>query len=448
MSPSLENPPSLSAEELHQICFSAHRLGNRARRRYIHALYALHVTGLYSKLGFSSAFHYAESEYGYCQSQTYEDLRAAEALEKLPLTAQTFEAGKLCYSALLEIKKIAKPETEAEWLALARKKSVRALKAEVEDALRNGRDRPRRGRGGLPRVKIHVHLTLSPEEHELLEKAIKKVRDELKEPLGGKHLEPKEALLFMAGRMLETDPAGTPRGREERKDSPYTILYRVCIFCKASQVWTSEGPVDVPRDAVERVEAGAQKVEITAEEETARAKGSVEESTKAGPQRIDKPNSQRLVRRVLLNGGLRCANPFCRRVFDLQGDHIQGRAEGGRTSLSNEEALCPVCHSLKTQGYISVEGNPVDGLTFRPRVKEIPLEEDGDREELRKLPVVVSSESFSRRLESPFLFLAGGLENIGYSRKEAQERIQRAVEELTKPGEVPTEEEVLKAALG
>ena len=87
MSPSLENSPSLSAEELHQICFSAHRLGNRARRRYIHALYALHVTGLYAKLGFSSAFHYAESEYGYCQSQTYEDLRAAEALEKLPLTA-------------------------------------------------------------------------------------------------------------------------------------------------------------------------------------------------------------------------------------------------------------------------------------------------------------------------------------------------------------------------
>jgi hypothetical protein len=46
------------------------------------------------------------------------------------------------------------------------------------------------------------------------------------------------------------------------------------------------------------------------------------------------------------------------------------------------------------------------------------------------------------------LFLAGGLENIGYSRKEAQERIQRAVEELSKPGEVPTEEEVPKAALG
>jgi hypothetical protein len=102
---------------------------------------------------------------------------------------------------------------------------------------------------------------------------------------------------------------------------------------------------------------------------------------------------------------------------------------------------------LKTQGYISVEGNPVDGLTFRPRVKEIPLEEDGDREELRKLPVVVSSESFSRRLESPFLFLAGGLENIGYSRSEAELRIRKAIQETLKDGRTSQPEEILKAAL-
>ena len=55
-----ENLPTLSAQELHQMCFEAHRLGNRARRRYLFALLALHRTGLYSKLGCSSIAQYAE----------------------------------------------------------------------------------------------------------------------------------------------------------------------------------------------------------------------------------------------------------------------------------------------------------------------------------------------------------------------------------------------------
>ena len=96
-------------------------------------------------------------------------------------------------------------------------------------------------------------------------------------------------------------------------------------------------------------------------------------------------------------------------------------------------------------GYVGLE--PADGKSPE-KVGWKRLLKGKEREELRKLPVVVSSQSFSRRLESPFLFLAGGLENIGCSRKEAPDRIQRAVEELTKPGGVPTEEEILKAALG
>src|SRR5262245_46769743 len=268
-------------------------MGNRARRLYLRALLALERTGLYTKLRCSSIAQYAEEHYRYHHTQTYDDLRVAEALERLPQSAEAFEAGKVGSSALAQVARIATSRTEEEWLELAAKCSVRALKAEVEDAIRNGRDRPRKGKGGLPRLRSTIYFTLEPEEHEIVRKAFRKVGDVLKESLGGKRPEPRETLVYISKLILEGQIPLEAEGNE-KDESMYTVLYHVCPSCREGKVHTDEGPVEVPAEVVERVEAEAEKVTISPEEEKAPEKEADNRAKEAAPEeetarKIDRP---------------------------------------------------------------------------------------------------------------------------------------------------------------
>src|SRR5207249_902539 len=139
---------------------------------------------------------------------------------------------------------------------------------EVEDALKKKRKLPRADRYGLPSLPVRVTFELSPNELEILQKAMGKAAWEMKRSLGEEaEVEPKKVLLFLAERMLETDATAPqlsppPRGRSEREESIFTILYRVCPDCRKSHVWGSDGPVEVSSEVVERVEGEAKKVTI------------------------------------------------------------------------------------------------------------------------------------------------------------------------------------------
>ncbi|MBI4584493.1 MAG: hypothetical protein HY717_10795, partial [Planctomycetes bacterium] len=52
--PPLDNPPALSAEQLHTILLKAFKVGNLARRKFLQALLAMDSSRLYLQLGFSS----------------------------------------------------------------------------------------------------------------------------------------------------------------------------------------------------------------------------------------------------------------------------------------------------------------------------------------------------------------------------------------------------------
>ncbi|MBI4584111.1 MAG: hypothetical protein HY717_08820, partial [Planctomycetes bacterium] len=82
--PPLDNPPAVSAEELHTILLKAFKVGNLARRKFIQALLAMDSSRLYLQLGFSSIAQYAEKHFGCQHTQTYDLLRVAAALRELP----------------------------------------------------------------------------------------------------------------------------------------------------------------------------------------------------------------------------------------------------------------------------------------------------------------------------------------------------------------------------
>ena len=112
-------------------------------------------------------------------------LEAAEQLESLPLLEAVFEAGELRWSHVKQILRIASSETVAEWIEFARKKTVRQLKAEVDDARKKGRKNPRKDHYGLPALNVRMVFELKPDEHEILERALKKAAQEMEARLKG-----------------------------------------------------------------------------------------------------------------------------------------------------------------------------------------------------------------------------------------------------------------------
>ena len=110
------NETILSADEIHRDNLTAFRVGNKARFLLNRGLLALYETRLYLALEFPSIVKYADVNFGFSGSQTYESLRVAEALRNLPRLTQAFQEGKTFWSAVREITKIAKPGTEETWI--------------------------------------------------------------------------------------------------------------------------------------------------------------------------------------------------------------------------------------------------------------------------------------------------------------------------------------------
>ena len=386
---------------------------------------------LYLELGYSSVFQYAERCFGYGKSETYEQLRVAATLEELPLLREAFEAGAIPWSALKEITRVATRETEAEWLRFFRARGSAELKLEVSDALEKGRKSPRKNGAGLPRLKVKVAFEYLPEEHAVLEKALEKVAGEVQKSLGGEVLKPHEALLYLAQRVLETD--GSAGGREETESSPFTILYHVCPQCRQAKLATEAGFVEVPQDVVERIEGEAERVVIPPEEELFPAEAEAEDD-------IDRPNAPALTRRVLLRGRGVCANRACGNRLGLQSHHLVFRSAGGRTVLSNSIPLCGSCHATVHAGFLKIEGNPLEGLVWKTQVEE-------DRFDLEGIPRPRRERDPPLLRRQPEVCGVGRLRKLGYSSREARQRVTKALEGLEATGDELSEEKVLKAAL-
>ena len=196
-----------AAEAHHQYLVKLYRVSNRVRREFIAALLSLEEQRLYLRLGSPSIVEYAERHFGLKSSHTYDYLRVGKALRDLTLLARAFNRGEISWTALKHVTKVAKEKTEESWLQFSKEHTTRQVEAEVKDAEQKGRDRPRKPGDSMPSLKCRLLFELAPEEHDLVSKALAKITSELGEKLDGGRLEPREALLFMARRFLETDLA-------------------------------------------------------------------------------------------------------------------------------------------------------------------------------------------------------------------------------------------------
>jgi hypothetical protein len=475
---------TLCAEELHKFLLATHKIQGRARRLFIEGLLRVEEGKLYSLLGSGDIFVYSKAYFDLEPTATSNALRAAKAIRRLPLTLEALDSAKVAYSRVLEITKVATPQTEEAWIDLARTRSFSFLQSEVRDAKEKGRDHPRKDGHGLPGVKVKLTFDLAPQEHELTRVVIEKASGELSGSLGGERVDAKTAFLYIMKRFLETDSAGTPSGRREGSEPPYTVLYRQCPDCRRSHVATPDGFQEVEAEVVDRVAGEAERVVIDPAEEVRPAEGAPatepgatapapapeEKPAPAKPVTIDPPNTPRLTRRVLLRDGLRCANPCCRRACGLHGHHLQWRCHGGKTALWNEAAVCFRCHALIHLGLLVVTVNPDDALHWVAKgyALDFALEKDVLSSALSRIAAALTyvkgtaepsggaaAPSREERKEPADLeALICGLEGLGFKRDEARERLIEAhrflhdrARRLSEGGKTPSEEDVVREAL-
>jgi hypothetical protein len=166
-------------------------------------------------LGFGSFGEYVERLFGYKPRSTQEKLRVAEALEQLPVLCAALEAGTMHWSAVRELTRVAVPETEREWLDVARGKTVHQLEALVAG-------KPRGARPSSPTnadAQRHVlRFEVCGETLCLFREAMSRLQRD-----SGSSLDEDSALMLMARHVL-----GGPR---EQGRASYQIALSICPQC-------------------------------------------------------------------------------------------------------------------------------------------------------------------------------------------------------------------------
>ena len=79
---------------------------------------------LYRRLGYTTMHEYMERELHYGPHAANERLRVAHALVELPLIAELFGEGEICFSAVRELTRVATPATEQAFLHKAQGKTA------------------------------------------------------------------------------------------------------------------------------------------------------------------------------------------------------------------------------------------------------------------------------------------------------------------------------------
>ncbi len=199
---------------------------------------------VHARLGFGSFVEYAERLLGHSPRATLERLRVAEALEQLPALDEALAGNALSWSAVRELTRVATPDTEAEWLAAARGRSVRDIERLVSG--RAPGDRP----SDVARDEARRHrlsFDVSADTLASFRQAVARLRRDSNEPL-----DDDATLLLMARHVLE--------GPGDEGRASYQIELGVCERCGAAEQLGKGQAVPVAREVVAMAECDAQRV--------------------------------------------------------------------------------------------------------------------------------------------------------------------------------------------
>ena len=270
------------------------------------------------------------------QERTDKLILLARRLEKLPQIRAAFDSGKVPWTKIREIARIARADTEQVWLDAARKMTSRQLEAEV-----SGKKRGDRPGGGLKarRTKEEVKLRLPGRDLAIWEKAIRLVRREKPD------LTPDAAGVEIARRVLQMSAGGTTTGKEKPHGlDTVIVLHRWPDGGSAVDTERGRLPVD-PEVIEEAIRAGARTIEVKEVEGPGVCSAiPFGERGKVAPEDRDAAVSPELKEAVIARDG-HCV--VCGRFDELSPHHLDSHADGGKSDMTRLVTLCLWC-----QGYV------------------------------------------------------------------------------------------------
>jgi len=279
---------------------------------------------------------YLEQTLGYGPHAANERMRVARELSELPKIHEALAAGRLHFSAVRELTRVATRETEDAWLAAAEGKNVRQIEQAVA-----GHDK-----GDLPTDPADLETALRRVGFDLSPATIaafRAMRARL-DAEAGERLTDDQLFQIVARRALE--PATGVSGPASQ------VAYMQCPDCKAATVDGAGMVADVTPAQIETAMCDAEVLgDVTHE-----------------PERVRKTVSPRMRRQVFARDHHRCTVPGCRSARNLDVHHVQFQSHVGPHAMWNVTLLCSGHHHLLHEGKLRVTGKAPD-LTFE-RVAE------------------------------------------------------------------------------
>jgi len=288
------------------------------------------------RLGFGSFVEYGGRLLGCSPRMVTERLRVAEALETLPKIAAALEQGKLAWSAVRELTRVANPRTEQDWLRAASGRTLREVERCV--AGRKLGDRPEDPSD--PALRKHfLNIELSADTLATYRDAMAKVRREASEKLDD------DAAFLLLARCALGGP--TDEGR-----ASYQVLLHLCPSCSRGEQEANGERIEVNDETIEMARCDGQLLD----EQSRTHVGT--QPPKRATQTIP-PAIRRAVRR---RDNRCCRVPGCRHTRFVDVHHLDPRAEGGGHAPENLVTLCGAHHRALHRGEIIASGTATSAV--------------------------------------------------------------------------------------
>jgi 5-methylcytosine-specific restriction endonuclease McrA len=303
-----------------------------------------------------SCAHWLSWRCGLDMGAAREKVRVARALTRLPSVSLAMSEGRLSYSKVRALTRVATPETEgvllnvalhgtAHHMELLVRKYRRVL--EVEELSREERQQARRGLSYQydEDGAVLVTLRMPAETGTLFLKAIDAAMSELQDVSAETSPSPSARRADAAGILAESFLAHGPdalKGGERQQ----IIVHVDAATLRGHSTGCCEfedGP-SIPIEAARRLSCDASKVEITEDESG--------DPLDVGRRTRTIPPA---MRRALQARDKGCVFPGCTHKRYVDGHHVQHWADGGATKLSNLVLLCRFHHRAVHEGGLRIE---------------------------------------------------------------------------------------------
>jgi hypothetical protein len=398
--------------------------------------------------GYASFGEYIERLFGLSRRTTEEKLRVAAALEALPELAEALRSGKLNWSVVRELSRVAVPETEHVWIRTVKRKTAREVERMVSGLAPGDKPTDRRRPESVRHilrfeVGAETLATFREAMRELRKRSDHRLDDDAallliaREVLGGPGAAGRASYQVVVthcedcgrgfqhanGDLIELDRAIVEMCHCDAQNLQIALPNSVSVITDAPDVPTANaGKLAQARAPLgvtgELADAGTELARDDAHagvtDELAHAHAGVtgelaDAGTGSTRRRATQSTPPAARREVFWRDRGRCVVPGCRNATYVDLHHLELRSEGGGNDPDNLVLLCGAHHAAVHRGRLRIEGKVSTGL----RVSHA----DG------------TAYGF---IPSPLLADAGaraftGLRNLGFSEKVARARLEHAL---------------------